>query len=187
MRARRRDDKIESEGGGHTGRRKKYTDKAFERAVKGWFASISRTKQAQEPDGTAVLSDAGEPIFLTEYITPPGIAALCLALGIDRTTWHNYAAQDGKKETCEWARQKIEAYLEWELVTRRKGSLRGVTFSLEHNYGWRERLDVRHTGAVATAELKDAEEAIPMEQREELLRQIARHFCTESDSAQESK
>lgn len=46
---------------------------------------------------------------------------------------------------------------------------------------------MRHTGAVATAELKDAKEAIPMEQREELLRQIARHFCTESDSAQESK
>lgn len=160
------------------GRKKKYTDKAFAHAVRQYFDGISCTEAACRPDGTKILSDAGEPVLLTSYLTPPGITALCLALGIDRTTWHNYAAQDGKKDTCEWARQKIEAFLEHELVTRKKGSLRGVQFSLEHNYGWRERLDVKHTGAVATAELGKAQETLTLEERAEILRTLAKEYCS---------
>lgn len=168
------------------GRKKKYSDKAFAHAVRQYFDGISCTEAACRPDGTKILSDAGEPVLLTSYLTPPGITALCLALGIDRTTWHNYAAQEGKKDTCEWARQKIEAFLEHELVTRKKGSLRGVQFSLEHNYGWRERLDVKHTGALATAELgKAAQETLTMEERAEILRALAKEYCsTEPQGAQ---
>ena len=58
------------------GRPKKYTKKGLEKAVEGYFASISRDER-----------EAWE----AEYKRPPTVSGLCLYLGIDRSTWRNYA------------------------------------------------------------------------------------------------
>ena len=76
------------------GRPKKYTKKGLEAAVEGYFASISRSVQARDADKQPLYNDAGEPIRVTEYVRPPTVGGLCLYLGIDRSTWQNYA--DGK-------------------------------------------------------------------------------------------
>lgn len=79
-----------------------------------------------------------------QYVVPPSIAGLCLQLGIDRSTWQNYADPALHPELADVAaeaRARIEAYLEQELLTREKG-LQGIIFNLQNNYGWRQKQEV---------------------------------------------
>ena len=88
-----------------------------------------------------MANDDGEPIEYIEYVRPPCISGLCLYLGIDRSTWSNYAHDPECREAYALARERIEAYLEEQLLTRRKG-IQGVIFNLQNNYGWRQRQDI---------------------------------------------
>lgn len=112
------------------GRPKKYTKKSLQTAVDGYFASISRNG-----DGNA---------WTAEYKRPPTVSGLCLYLGIDRSTWQNYADRKLHPEFAEitaYARMRMEAYLEEQLLTREK-NVQGLIFNLQNNYGWREKREV---------------------------------------------
>lgn len=141
------------------GRPKKYTKKGLEAAVEGYFASISRSVQARDADKQPLYNDAGEPIRVTEYVRPPTVGGLCLYLGIDRSTWQNYA--DGKLHpelagVAARARARMECWLEEQLLTREK-NVQGLIFNLQNNYGWREKREAELGGETRKAVSDGAE------------------------------
>lgn len=116
------------------GRPKKYTKKGLEKAVEKYFSSISR-----DADGEA---------WAAEYKRPPTVSGLCLYLGVDRSTWQNYADRELHPEFQEitaYAKMRMEAYLEEQLLTREK-NVQGLIFNLQNNYGWREKREVELGG-----------------------------------------
>ena len=126
------------------GRPKKYTRKKLREETERYFRSISRTVPARDDTGGIIRNDDGDEIQLLQYVVPPSIAGLCLQLGIDRSTWQNYADPAQHPEMTDvtaGARARIEAYLEQELLTREKG-LQGIIFNLQNNYGWRQKQEV---------------------------------------------
>lgn len=145
------------------GRPKKYTKRGLEKAVKGYFDSISRKVRALDDGGEAVYNDAGESIWVTEYIRPPTVGGLCLYLGIDRSTWQNYADRSLHPEFQEitaYARIRMEAYLEEQLITREK-NVQGLIFNLQNNYGWREKREVE-LGGETRRTVADSAQTVPM-------------------------
>ena len=126
------------------GRKKKYTKKTLQEAIEGYFRSISRTVPVRDDAGDIVRNDDGEDIRVVQFAVPPSITGLCLHLGIDRSTWQNYADAEKHPELtgiCQGARTRIEAYLEQELLTREK-SVQGIIFNLQNNYGWKQKQEV---------------------------------------------
>ena len=120
------------------GRPKKYTKKSLQQAVDGYFASISEN---------------GGEAWAAEYRRPPTVSGLCLYLGIDRSTWQNYADRTLHPEFAEitaMARMRMEAYLEEQLLTREK-NVQGLIFNLQNNYGWREKREVELGGETRQA------------------------------------
>ena len=112
------------------GRPKKYTKKKLREETERYFRSISRTILARDNTGGIIRNDDGDEIQILQYVVPPSIAGLCLQLGIDRSTWQNYADPALHPELADVAaeaRARIEAYLEQELLTREKG-LQGMIY-----------------------------------------------------------
>lgn len=141
-------------------RQKKYkTAAALNKKVEAYFRSISRTISITEPLETGqytqkgkpiykhvpVLNDDGEEIRVIQFLVPPSISGLCLYLGISRQTWSSYSGQEEFLDTTMRARARVEAYLEGELVSREKNTA-GIQFNLEHNHGWKRRLEVSQGG-----------------------------------------
>lgn len=127
-----------------SGRKPKYTRTTFRAAVDKYFQSICYTAPLLNRDGKPQLNDDGEEIKLLRYAKPPCKSALCLFLGIDRSTWQNYANAGLHPELadiCEEACARIEVYLEEELLTRQK-SVQGIIFNLQNNYGWKQKQEV---------------------------------------------
>ena len=125
-------------------RKRKYNAKTLEAAVEEYFDSISFSAVARLPDGTEIANDAGQPVVLRRWAAPPTVGGLCLYLGIDRRTWCNYcdARQHPElREITGRARLIMETWLESELCTRDK-NVQGLIFSLQNNYGWRQRQEV---------------------------------------------
>ena len=116
-----------------TGRPKKYkSKKALADAIEGYFRSISRTIELKDLAGATIYNDDGEAIHKLQFVVPPSISALCIHLGIDRSTWQNYC--DGElhpefREVTALTRGRIEAWLEEQLLTREKG-VQGIIFNL---------------------------------------------------------
>ena len=101
-------------------------------AVDGYFRSISRV----ERDGD-FLNANGEEAERVVYAEPPTLAALCLRLGIDPVTWQSYEDEEKNPAlapVCRYARLRILAYLNRELLTREK-SVQGIVFNLQNNSG----------------------------------------------------
>ena len=149
------------------GRPKKYTKKGLEKAVEGYFDSISR----------------GGNAWSAEYTRPPTVSGLCLYLGIDRSTWQNYADRELHPEfqkITAYARMRMEAYLEEQLLTREK-NVQGLIFNLQNNYGWREKREVelggetRRTvaGSAQARPMSIAEKMAFLEQQREALAEVA--------------
>lgn len=126
------------------GRLKKYTKKSLREAIEAYFRSISHTVSVRDDTGGIIRNDDGEDIRTVQFVVPPSITGLCLYLGIDRSTWQNYADAEKHPELvgiCQGARTRIEAYLEQELLTREKG-VQGIIFNLQNNYGWKQKQEV---------------------------------------------
>lgn len=126
------------------GRPKKYTKKGLREAIERYFRSISRTIPARDDTGGIIRNDDGEEIKVVRFVVPPSVTGMCLYLGIDRSTWQNYADAALHPELagiCQGARTRIEAYLEQELLTREKG-VQGIIFNLQNNYGWKQKQEV---------------------------------------------
>lgn len=121
------------------GRPKKYTAKKLRTQVARYFDSISYMTQARDAEGEPLKNLLGEPLKQVRYATPPTLGGLCRYLGIDKSTWAEYANPDKCPELapiCREAKGRVELYLQQELVTREKGSLRGLEFDLTVNHGW---------------------------------------------------
>ena len=98
----------------------------------------------------------GNPMMRLCYAKAPGIASLCLYIGINKSTFARYGEiTEGNgitrreaelyRATALWARERIEAYLEPKLEEKNS---RGVMFNLEHNHGWMRRSEVTVRGGV---------------------------------------
>lgn len=143
------------------GKHKKYTPRAFEKAVAAYFASICYVEPVVQtvpvleelPDGTqrvkldrnghqmftfaAVKTADGKGATRLCYTEPPSVTGICLRLGISRDTWASYAALEGYADTITRARGRIEAYLIERI--EHKESARGAIFNLQNNFGWRTK------------------------------------------------
>ena len=162
------------------GRPKKYTAAEFEAAVGQYFRSILRTEVMTErvtvmEDGVPVehvmeiRNDEGEPMMRERWLRPPSVSGLCLALGIDRSTWQNYASKKRNPRhapVCAEAKMRIECYLE-ELLSTKEKSVQGIIFNLEHNY-WRQGL-----GECEEEQQDSAIEGMSMREKLELIRRTA--------------
>ena len=73
------------------GRPKKYTKKGLREVIERYFRSISRTIPARDDTGGIIRNDDGEEIKVVQFVVPPSVTGMCLYLGIDRSTWQNYA------------------------------------------------------------------------------------------------
>ena len=116
-------------------RRKKYTPAAFSRAVDKYFNSISYDVTEKYDNGEEILNREGNRIETVQFAVPPTLSGLCRELCISRDTFASYAADDEYSDTCSYAREVVEAYLECELLTRTKG-IEGIKFNLQNNFGW---------------------------------------------------
>lgn len=111
-----------------------------------------------------------------QYVVPPSDCRTVPQLGIDRSTWQNYADPTLHPELADVAaeaRARIEAYLEQELLTREKG-LQGIIFNLQNNYGWRQKQEVelgeKTRSSMGAGELRIADKlALLAEERDALL------------------
>ena len=169
------------------GRYKAYrTPAALSRAVTAYFTAITRkvrlTEWADTGERTAkgkpvytereVLDADGQPVYRTVYTSPPTVTGLCLALGISRDTWENYArdeAYPGYADVVRDARLRFEAYLEEELLSREKG-VQGIIFNLQNNYGWREKRELE-LGEATRQAVRTQE--LTMEEKLALIRRAA--------------
>lgn len=129
------------------------TTEELEAAVNAYFTSISYQRPViittatgeVDEDGNAKLvtrmlreghDNTGQPVTVTEYLEPPGVASLTLYLGISRDTWARYGKRKGFRSVVEQTRTRIEAYLVGRLESRHT---QGVIFNLKNNFGWKDR------------------------------------------------
>lgn len=131
------------------------TAEALARGCEKYFASISVVEELCNPvTGEQELSSLGKPIERVVWLMQPSMGALARSLGISDRTLRNYgedtADPDGSGNTkaavVEWAKGICRDYLLEQVTTREKGSLNGLIFVLENNFGMKEQLSVEHSG-----------------------------------------
>lgn len=160
------------------GRPRKYTARGFQKAVKKYFHSISVEVVNEE-----VRNINGDPITRIMYAIPPTISGLCLALGIDRSTWQNYADPVENPEyakVCESVRLRIEAYLEEQLLTREK-SVQGIIFNLSNNFGWSEKHEHNQRVELGEETRKVVAQNLTLDEKFALIREAAAEIAETDD------
>ena len=177
------------------GRPKKYTARSFETAIDAYFAAISYDEPVQRRE--LVLQEDGQPFLdryghecyrylpvvtadgkaatVTRWTKPPSMAALCLHLGIDAATFSRYAQTPGDdpesvrfRNAATRARGRVEAYLT-ERLEDGKAS-RGAIFSLQHNFGWKDRTEISLDEP--TRQAVERPRTMTMDERLELLQSL---------------
>lgn len=113
-----------------------------------YFASISRVEPLCNPvTGEQEINSLGKPIERVVWLSQPSMGGLARSLGVSDRTLRNYAEDtDGLGPVVEWAKGVCRDWLLEEVTTREKGSLNGLIFVLENNYGMKEQLSVEHGG-----------------------------------------
>lgn len=123
------------------------TPQALAKGCEKYFASISRVEELVNPmTGKPECSSLGQPIEQVVWLTQPSMGALARSLGISDRTLRNYEADGELAPVVEWAKGVCRDWLLEQVTTRQKGSLNGLIFVLENNYGMREQLSVEHSG-----------------------------------------
>lgn len=116
----------------------------------GWGHIVYR----EEP----IYAENGKPAEVRAWVEAPSVTGCCLFLGISRQAWSEYAKQNGYQDAVQWIRMLVEQYNIQQLSG--KGAA-GAKFTLEHNFGWKERhevsLDEKTTKAVTAAGLSPEE------------------------------
>lgn len=152
---------------------KKYTGRTLAKAVKRYFDSISRDKVVTEKLPTGELDKYGHPVFKdvpvtnrlgqqmtrVEFILPPSVSGLCVALGIHRSTWLNYGKDPQMADTVARAGGLMRAYLEEQSLLRQGKDVRGVEFNLLHNFGMGKDAGDADSGGTVEDYLAQLEEA----------------------------
>ena len=190
--------RFEKNGGGDVGRNRKYkTAAALRRAVWDYFDSISKIEPVMERYPTGNLdawghdeykwrqatNQAGEVVSRRVFHVPPTAAGIREHLGISKSTWAEYGDRKLHPELCEVveeAREVLQKWREEQLLTRAGKDVRGIIFDLQANYGMSERktVDLGDQAAKAVRTAAGAA-ALPLEDREALLREIAKDFSPE--------
>ena len=151
---------------------KKYTPRTLGKAVQRYFDSISRDEPVLERKPTGELDKYGHPVYADESVTnrlgeplvrlvflePPTVSAMCLALGIHRSTWAEYANKPEYADTTSYAQGVMRAWNERELLVRPGKDIGGIKFNLENNYGYRDRQAVICSGMSVEEYLRSLEE-----------------------------
>lgn len=175
------------------GRPKKYNKKTLGEAVDRYFASISRVVPLTEKVDTGrrdgdghkiyedrpVMNSLEEQATVEEFIIPPTVGSLCMALGIHRSTWAEYCDHEQHpefKDITTQARERMRTYLEQQLLTRK--DVKGVIFDLQNNHGYTEKRQVDLSERASKA--VSAGKVVSLSEREVLLREIARDFNEEA-------
>ena len=114
------------------------------RGCERYFASISRVEQLCNPiTGEPEQNSLGKPIERVVWLSQPCMGGLARSLGVSDRTLRNYAEDtDGLGPVVEWAKGVCRDWLLEEVTTREKGSLNGLIFVLQNNYGMKERTEV---------------------------------------------
>ena len=170
-------------------RQKKYgTAKALEKACERYFASITRQVKVTElvdsgerdDKGHVIMlpvpveNSLGEELYTTEYLLPPSMHELCAFLRIDRATWSRYMGESEEFAAVgERVRERMKAWNEHEMLTRPGKDLKGILFNLTNNYGYSEKKEVE-LGERARKTVTAA--SIPLEDRQEMLRELMQEF-----------
>ena len=147
-------------------------------------------------------NQAGEVVMRRVFHVPPTAAGIREYLGISKSTWAEYGDRKLHPELCEAveeAREVLQRWREEQLLTRAGKDVRGIIFDLQANYGMSERKTVdlgeQAAKAVRTAAGKvnwpegtregglGHAAALPLEDREALLREIAAEFAPEGTKA----
>lgn len=175
------------------GRPKKYTKKKLAEAVERYFGSITRIVPATELVETGERDDKGHKIYeripvknslgeeakIEEYIVPPTVGALCQYLGIHRSTWAEYCdcvEYPEFSDTTTYARGRMRAYLEQQLLTRK--DVKGIIFDLQNNHGYSEK---RHLELGDRASKAISAASLSMGEKKKLLEEAARDFSDDGD------
>jgi len=77
---------------------------------------------------------------------PYTVCGMAYALNCSRQTLLNYSEKGAFLDTVTRAKLKIQAYAEEHLFIVKNSN--GVQFSLKNNFGWRDKQELEHTGAV---------------------------------------
>lgn len=147
------------------GRKKIYTEKTLRKAVKKYFASITREVELTEKVPTDQKDDKGHVIFetrkvtntlgevvkVTEYLVPPTLEGLCNYLEIHASTWSRWAANEENRyaefaEVIEDVRDRLLAWRKEQVLVRK--DVKGMIWDLEVNFGCKSQFDVRVSGSV---------------------------------------
>lgn len=138
------------------GRPRSYTPERLKKAVERYFLSISRRVEVTERVDSGrrddkghviyipvpVVNSLGEKVYTTEYLIPPSMKDLYDSLGIDKSTWANYADHGKHPELSritDEVYERMKAWNERELLTRQGKDLKGIIFNLEFNYGYNDK------------------------------------------------
>ena len=124
------------------------TAEELARGCEKYFASISRVEPLCNPvTGEQELNSLGKPIERVVWLSQPSMGGLARSLGISDRTLRNYAEDtENLGPVVEWAKGVCRDWLLKEVTTREKGSLNGLIFVLENNFGMKEQLSVEHGG-----------------------------------------
>ena len=124
------------------------TAEKLARGCERYFASISRVEPLCNPvTGEQELNSLGKPIERVVWLSQPSMGGLARSLGVSDRTLRNYAEDtENLGPVVEWAKGVCRDWLLEEVTTRDKGSLNGLIFVLENNYGMKEQLSVEHGG-----------------------------------------
>ena len=183
------------------GRPKKYTAAGFRDGCEAYFDSISYKEKVErkiyltDENGNPILdgrghqkfqvehveTEDGKKAYVTKWIEPPGIMALCLYLGIDESTFLRYGEmkptegmtekeQRDAEEFCRTAtraRGRIMAYL--SEMTQDPRAARGAIWNLQQNFGQKEK---REISLDETTRKAISASAMTMDERLSLLQNI---------------
>lgn len=165
--------------------RKYKTAKSLRDAVEDYFDSITQEAAMEEVYDTGkkdkkgheiyakrpVLNKKGEPVKYLKYLFPPEVGDLCVHLRIHRDTWNEYCNHEKHpkfSDTTTYARGRMYAWNQRQLLTREGKDVRGIIFNLQANYGCSTKSEVeigeRAAKAMSAANMSMAEkEAILLE------------------------
>lgn len=95
-------------------------------------------------DDEKVVDDYGHPVMRDIWISPPTVAGIALALGVDKMTFLRWCTDEKSAyhAAAKAAKQRIEEYLEEKLSTARQ--VDGVKFNLTNNFkeSWKEKQEL---------------------------------------------
>ena len=159
--------------------RRRYDDAAaFCEAVEGYFDAISYLENAREILGVNKIGEYiwgeplynvnGDPIIIIRYAEPPSVEALCLYIGMPRSTWYAKQEDEDFAPIIEEALTRIDAYRRQVTIEDGKRS-KGAQFLIQRSEAAAMAREQRKAERDARAA---ADGAAPMLSTEEKLRAI---------------